>query len=164
MQPIIPNLWFDDDAEEAANFYCSLFEDSMVTMVVPYGPDTPGPEGSVMLVEFQLQGRVYCGINGGPLFPFTEATSFEVRCDSQEEIDRLWAALVNGGTPSACGWLKDRYGFSWQISSSDLGEMLLDPDPAKVQRVTQAFLAVNGEPFNLAELRAAFEGTAPVPG
>lgn len=123
MQPIVPNLWFDDNAEEAAKFYVSLLEDSKITNVVPYGPNTPGPEGSTMLVEFELQGRSYCGINGGPQFPFTEAVS-------------------------------------WQISSTDLGEMLLDPDQEKVDRVTQAFLKVDGEPFDIAALPAAFEGTA----
>lgn len=164
MQPIIPNLWFDDDAEAAADFYCSLFEDSKITNVVPYGPDSPGREGSAMLVEFELQGRAYAGINGGPQFSFTEATSFEVRCDTQEEIDWLWSALVEGGAPSACGWLKDRYGFSWQIAPVALGEMLGDPDQAKVDRVTQAFLAVDGRAFDIEELRAAFEGTASAPG
>jgi predicted 3-demethylubiquinone-9 3-methyltransferase (glyoxalase superfamily) len=160
MQPIIPNLWFDGDAEQAAEFYVSLFEDSKVTNVVPYGPDSPGAEGSAMLVEFELQGRAYAGINGGPQFPFTEAVSFELRCDSQEEIDRLWAALTEGGQPGECGWLKDRFGFSWQVAPTELGEMLADPDQEKVKRVTQAFLAVRGRPFDVAELRRAFEGEA----
>ncbi|HWM57609.1 MAG TPA: VOC family protein [Pseudonocardia sp.] len=160
MQPLIPNLWFDGDAEDAATFYCSLFDDSRIVAVARYGPNTPGPEGSVMSVEFELLGRRFVGINGGPQFPFTEAVSFEVRCDTQEEIDRLWAALVEGGKPGPCGWLTDRYGLSWQISSSELVEMITDPDQEKVNRVTQAFLQVNGEPFDLAALRAAFEGTA----
>jgi predicted 3-demethylubiquinone-9 3-methyltransferase (glyoxalase superfamily) len=160
MDPIVPNLWFDDNAEEAASFYVSLFEDSKVTSVIPYGPDTPGKEGTTMVVQFVLQGRAYSGINGGPQFPFTEAVSFEVPCESQEEIDRLWAALVEGGQPGPCGWLKDRFGLSWQIGSTEMNEMLSDPDQEKVNRVTQAFLAVDGEPFDIAELRAAFEGTA----
>jgi predicted 3-demethylubiquinone-9 3-methyltransferase (glyoxalase superfamily) len=160
MQAPIPNLWFDGDAEDAATFYCSLFDDSRIVAVARYGPNTPGPEGSVMTVEFELLGRRFVGINGGPQFPFTEAVSFEVRCDNQEEIDRLWAALVEGGKPGPCGWLTDRYGLSWQISSSELVEMITDPDQEKVNRVTQAFLQVNGEPFDLAALRAAFEGTA----
>jgi predicted 3-demethylubiquinone-9 3-methyltransferase (glyoxalase superfamily) len=160
MQAPIPNLWFDGDAEDAATFYCSLFDDSRIVAVARYGPNTPRPEGSVMTVEFELLGRRFVGINGGPQFPFTEAVSFEVRCDTQEEIDRLWAALVEGGKPGPCGWLTDRYGLSWQISSSELIEMITDPDQEKVNRVTQAFLQVNGEPFDLAALRAAFEGTA----
>jgi predicted 3-demethylubiquinone-9 3-methyltransferase (glyoxalase superfamily) len=160
MPSTIPNLWFDGDAEDAATFYCSLFDDSRIVAVARYGPNTPGPEGSVMTVEFELLGRRFVGINGGPQFPFTEAVSFEVRCDTQEEIDRLWAALVEGGKPGPCGWLTDRYGLSWQISSSELIEMITDPDQEKVNRVTQAFLQVNGEPCDLAALRAAFEGTA----
>ena len=160
MRPIIPNLWFDTQAEEAARFYVGLFEDSRIVSVVPYGPDAPGPEGSVMVVEFELLGQRYVGINGGPQFPFTEAVSLEVRCEDQSEIDRIWAALVEGGEPGPCGWLKDRYGLSWQVSCTDLETMLTDPDQEKVNRVTQAFLKVDGEPFDIAALRAAFEGTA----
>lgn len=152
------NLWFDGNAEDAAQFYVSLFENSSITAVLPYGPNTPGEQGSTMLVEFELQGRGYAAINGGPQFPFTEATSFEVRCDTQQEIDRLWAALCDGGQPGQCGWLKDRFGYSWQIGSVDLSRMLLDPDTDKVDRVTQAFLRVDGEPFDVATLRAALDG------
>jgi predicted 3-demethylubiquinone-9 3-methyltransferase (glyoxalase superfamily) len=158
VKPISPNLWFDTEAEEAATFYVSLFDDSRIVSVVPYGPDTPGREGSTMAVEFELLGQRYVGINGGPQFPFTEAVSLEVRCEDQAEIDRVWAALVDGGEPGPCGWLKDRYGLSWQVGSTDLERMLLDPDQEKVNRVTQAFLAVDGEPFQIATLRAAFEG------
>jgi predicted 3-demethylubiquinone-9 3-methyltransferase (glyoxalase superfamily) len=160
MRPIIPNLWFDTQAEEAARFYVGLFDDSRIVSVVPYGPDTPGPEGSTMVVEFDLMGQRYVGINGGPQFPFTEAVSLEVRCEDQSEIDRIWAALVEGGEPGPCGWLKDRYGLSWQVSSTELEAMLTDPDQEKVNRVTQAFLQVDGEPFDIAALRAAFEGSA----
>ena len=160
MRPIIPNLWFDTQAEEAARFYVGLFDDSRIVSVVPSGPDAPGPEGSTMVVEFDLMGQRYVGINGGPQFPFTEAVSLEVRCEDQSEIDRIWAALVEGGEPGPCGWLKDRYGLSWQVSSTDLETMLTDPDQEKVNRVTQAFLKVDGEPFDIAALRAAFEGTA----
>jgi predicted 3-demethylubiquinone-9 3-methyltransferase (glyoxalase superfamily) len=113
-----------------------------------------------MVVEFDLMGQRYVGINGGPQFPFTEAVSLEVRCEDQSEIDRIWAALVEGGEPGPCGWLKDRYGLSWQVTSTDLETMLTDPDQEKVNRVTQAFLKVDGEPFDIAALRAAFEGTA----
>ncbi len=152
MPKITPWLWFDTEAEEAARFYVGLFEDSRIVSVVPYGPDTPGPEGSVMIVEFELMGQRYVGINGGPQFPFTEAVSLEVRCEDQPEIDRIWAALVEGGEPGPCGWLKDRYGLSWQVSSTDLETMLTDPDQEKVDRVTQAFLKVDGEPFDIAAL------------
>ncbi len=160
MKPIIPNLWFDTEAEEAANFYVGLFEDSRVVSVLPYGPDTPGREGTVMTVEFDLMGQRYVGINGGPQFTFSEAISLEARCEDQAEIDRTWAALVEGGEPGPCGWLKDRYGLSWQVSCTDLETMLNDPDQEKVNRVTQAFLAVDGVPFDIAALRAAFDGTS----
>ena len=115
MQKIVPNLWFDTEAEEAAEFYVSLFDDSKILEVVPYGEAGPGEPGTVMVVNFQLLGQEYVAINGGPQFPFTEAVSFEVRCDTQEEVDRLWDALTAGGEEVQCGWLKDRYGLSWQI-------------------------------------------------
>ena len=140
MRPIIPNLWFDTQAEEAARFYVGLFDDSRIVSVVPYGPDTPGPEGSVMVVEFELMGQRYVGINGGPQFPFTEAVSLEVRCEDQAEIDRIWAALVDGGEPGPCGWLKDRFGVSWQIVPRRLTELLADEDREKSQRVMATML------------------------
>ncbi|WP_127126350.1 VOC family protein [Georgenia sp. SYP-B2076] len=157
MQKIIPNLWFDTQAEEAANFYISVFGDGKITSVMRYGPDTPGPEGTVMSVSFELRGQQFVGINGGPLFPFTEAVSFEIDCESQEEIDHFWDALVEGGEPGPCGWLKDRYGLSWQIVPTEWNTMMTDPDPVKVQRGMQAMLATQGK-FDVAALRAAFEG------
>ena len=160
MQRIQPNLWFDTEAEEAARFYVDVFGgDSKIGTITRYGPDTPGPEGSVMTVDFQLQGQWFTGINGGPQFPFTEAVSFVVNCDGQEEIDHFWDRLVEGGEPGPCGWLKDRYGLSWQVVPTEWYAMYQDPDPEKVRRVTQAMLATRGK-FDLAALRAAFEGTA----
>lgn len=157
MQKIVPNLWFDTQAEEAANFYVSVFGDGRITKITHYGPGSPGPEGSVMTVAFELHGQEFVGINGGPLFPFTEAVSFEIRCKDQAEIDHYWDALVEGGQPGPCGWLKDRYGLSWQVVPTEWYEMFTDKDPAKVQRVTQAMLATQGK-FDVAALRAAFEG------
>ena len=160
MPTITPSLWFDDNVEEAIAFYSAIFPNSAVESVERYTEAGPGTPGQVLAATFTLDGQRFIGINGGPQFPFTEAVSFEVRCDTQEEIDRLWAALVEGGKPGPCGWLTDRYGLSWQISSSELVEMITDPDQEKVNRVTQAFLQVDGEPYDLAALRAAFEGTA----
>ncbi|GAA1640759.1 VOC family protein [Georgenia ruanii] len=157
MQKIVANLWFDTQAEEAANFYVSVFGDGRIKEITHYGPDSPGPEGSVMTVAFELHGQQFVGINGGPLFPFTEAVSFEIRCKDQAEIDHYWDALVEGGQPGPCGWLKDRYGLSWQVVPTEWYEMFTDKDPTKVQRVTQAMLATQGK-FDVAALRAAFEG------
>jgi predicted 3-demethylubiquinone-9 3-methyltransferase (glyoxalase superfamily) len=157
MQKIVANLWFDTQAEEAANFYVSVFGDGRITEITHYGPDSPGPEGSVMTVAFELHGQEFVGINGGPLFPFTEAVSFEIRCKDQAEIDHYWDALVEGGQPGPCGWLKDRYGLSWQVVPTEWYAMFTDKDPVKVQRVTQAMLATQGK-FDVAALRAAFEG------
>lgn len=115
MQKINPSLWFDTQAEGAANFSVSIFDDSKILNVARYGSAGPGPEGTVMVVDFQLQGQVFDAINGGPHFPFTEAISLVVNCESQEEVDGLWDALSEGDEPGQCGWLRDRYGLSWQI-------------------------------------------------
>jgi predicted 3-demethylubiquinone-9 3-methyltransferase (glyoxalase superfamily) len=157
MRPIYPMLWFDDQAEEAANFYASIFPNSKVGAFLRYGPDTPGPEGSVMTVDLELNGQRFVALNGGPDFHFTEAVSFVVECDSQEEVDRYWDQLIEGGEPEPCGWLKDRYGLAWQIVPTALLEMQADPDQAKAQRAMQAMLKVFGK-FDIAELQAAFEG------
>jgi predicted 3-demethylubiquinone-9 3-methyltransferase (glyoxalase superfamily) len=156
MRAIVPNLWFDTEAEEAAEFYVSVFG-GRVTAVSRYGPDSPREEGTVMTAEFELQGQRFTAINGGPQFPFTEAVSFLVPCADQAEVDRYWDALVEDGEPGPCGWLKDRYGLSWQVVPDALGEMMADPDQAKVQRVAQAMLATHGK-FDVAALRAAYEG------
>ena len=134
MQKITPFLWFDDEAEDAANFYVSLFEDSEVTNV------TPGPAGQAQWVGFTLAGQEFMALNGGPQNSFTEAVSFFVRCKDQGEVDRLWTQLTDGGEESQCGWLKDRFGLSWQIIPDRLGELLGDPDPGRSQRAMQAML------------------------
>src|SRR3977135_1423332 len=138
---IVPHLWFVDQAVEAANFYVSLFPDSRVDSVPLIPADTPsGPAGSVSVVEFTLAGQPFMAISAGPLDPFNHAISFMVQCDSQAEIDRLWAALSEGGKTEQCGWLKDRYGLFWQIAPTVLGKMMKDPDRARAKRVTEAML------------------------
>jgi predicted 3-demethylubiquinone-9 3-methyltransferase (glyoxalase superfamily) len=144
IQKITPFLWFDDQAEEAANFYTSIFKDSKIVDVVRYseeGAQASGrPKGSVMTVAFQLAGQEFTALNGGPHFKFTEAISFVVNCESQEEVDELWEKLTAGGEEVQCGWLKDKYGLSWQIVPTALTELLSDPDPEKAERVMKAML------------------------
>ena len=142
MQKITTYLWFDNQAEEAATFYTSLFEDSRILDVQRYGDAGPGPSGSAMSVTFELAGQRYIALNGGPEFRFTEAISLFVDCESQEEVDDLWAKLTEGGQESQCGWLKDRWGLSWQIIPRALPELLSNPDPAKAQRAMQAMLGM----------------------
>jgi predicted 3-demethylubiquinone-9 3-methyltransferase (glyoxalase superfamily) len=155
MQKIVPNLWFDTEALEAAEFYVSLFEDSKIIDVVNYGEAGPGEPGTVMVVNFQLLGQDYVAINGGPQFPFTEAVSFEVRCDDQAEIDRLWEALTaDGGQEVQCGWLKDKYGLSWQIVPTRWVELVTDPDQAKVEAAMRAMLEM--KKLDIAELERAY--------
>ena len=158
MKTIYPMLWFDNQAEEAANFYVSIFPNSEVGSVTHYGPAGPLAAGTVMTVDFELDGQRFVALNGGPEFPFSEAISFVVPCESQAEIDRYWDKLVDGGEPVPCGWLRDRFGLSWQIEPIELVEMLSDPDPVKAQRVNEAMLRVFGK-FDIAALRAAFEGS-----
>lgn len=143
MQKISPFLWFNDQAEEAANFYVSLFDDAAVTNVSRYPEGTPGPAGGVMIVNFKLAGQEFTALNGYPPFPFTEAISLYVHCKDQDEVDRLWAQLTEGGKEGQCGWLKDRFGLSWQIVPDRLDELLGDPDPGRSQRVMQAFLQMS---------------------
>jgi predicted 3-demethylubiquinone-9 3-methyltransferase (glyoxalase superfamily) len=140
MQKISPFLWYDTQAEEAANFYVSLFEDAEITGISRYPEGAPGPAGQVMTVNFRLAGQEFTALNGGPQFPFTEAVSFYVHCADQDEVDRLWAQLTEGGAPGQCGWLTDRFGLSWQIIPDRLGELLGDPDPERAQRTMQAML------------------------
>ena len=154
MQKIVPNLWFDTEAEEAAEFYTSLFEGSRILSVVPYGEAGPGEPGSTMVVSFELLGQEYVAINGGPQFPFTEAVSFEVRCDTQEEVDRLWDALTAGGEEVQCGWLKDRYGLSWQVVPARWADLVTGDDPAKVNAAMKAMLGM--KKLDLAELERAY--------
>lgn len=143
MQKISPFLWFDNQAEEAANLYVSLFDDAEITDIARYPEGTPGPAGQVMTVNFKLEGQEYTALNGGPEFPFTEAVSFVVRCKDQDEVDRYWSQLTEGGEESQCGWLKDRFGLSWQIVPDRLGELLGDPDPARSHAAMQAMLQMS---------------------
>jgi predicted 3-demethylubiquinone-9 3-methyltransferase (glyoxalase superfamily) len=155
MQKIVPSLWFDTQAEEAAKFYTSIFRNSKITNVARYGSAGPRPEGMVMTVDFQLDGQDFNAVNGGPDFTFTEATSLLVNCQTQAEVDDLWQKLGDGGEPGPCGWLKDKFGLSWQIVPVALGEMLSDPDPVKSQRVMAAMLQMSK--IDLARLREAYE-------
>ena len=140
MQKITPFLWFDNQAEEAANFYVSIFKNSKILGVSRYGEAGPGSAGTVLTVTFQLDGQEFTALNGGPHFTFSEAISLYVDCESQEEVDELWAKLTAGGEESMCGWLKDKYGLSWQIVPRILLELMQDKDPVKAKRVTEAML------------------------
>jgi len=140
-QKITTFLWYDDQAEEAATFYVSLFDDSEINEVTRYPEDSPGPAGTVMTVTFTLAGQQFIALNGGPEFTFTEAISLSVRCKDQDEVDRYWSQLTDGGGEEGpCGWLKDRFGLSWQINPDRLGELLSDPDPARAHAAMQAML------------------------
>ena len=141
IQKIKPFLWFDNQAEEAANFYCSIFKASKILKVSHYPENSPGPAGSVMVVNFQVEGQDFVALNAGPLFKFTEAISFLIACETQEEVDYYWNKLLaGGGQESQCGWLKDKFGLSWQVTPTVLGELLADKDHKKAQRVMQAML------------------------
>jgi predicted 3-demethylubiquinone-9 3-methyltransferase (glyoxalase superfamily) len=143
MQKIKPFLWFDDNAEEAAKFYTSIFKNSKIVSMSRYGDAGPGPQGKVMGVEFELEGQRFMGLNGGPQFKFTEAISLFVDCETQQEVDELWEKLSAGGKKSQCGWLKDKYGLSWQIIPTALGKMLSDPDRKRSARVMQAMMKMS---------------------
>ncbi len=156
MQKITPFLWFDDQAEEAMNFYVSIFKNSKVGGVTRYGDAGPGPKGSVMTASFELEGQQFTALNGGPHFRFTEAISFVVSCKTQEEVDELWERLSEGGEIQQCGWLKDKFGLSWQIIPVALMELMSDPDPEKSRRVTEAMLQMTK--IDIAKLRQAHEG------
>lgn len=152
-QKIIPNLWFDTQAEEAAHFYLSVFDNSRVVNVTHYTDAGPRPAGTVMTVEFELDGQRFVGINGGPQFTFDEAVSFQITCDTQEEVDYYWERLTDGGEESQCGWLKDRYGLSWQVVPTGMDEVFADPDPQRAQRAMQAMLGMRK--IDVAALRRA---------
>ena len=156
MQKITPYLWFDDKAEEAMNFYISVFKNSKVVSVTRYGEAGPGPKGTVMFANFQLDGQDFFALNGGPLFSFTEAISFFVNCETQQEVDEIWEKLSAGGQKSRCGWLKDKYGLSWQIIPKVLSEMLRDKDPEKSKRVMQAMLQMSK--IEIKALKQAYDG------
>jgi len=143
MQKITPFLWFDDKAEAAMNFYVSIFKNSTIGSVTRYGEGGPVPKGTVMTAKFQLDGQEFMALNGGPHFKFTEAISLYVNCESQEEVDELWEKLSAGGEKGRCGWLKDKYGLSWQIIPTALGELLQDKDAAKSKRVMMAMMQMD---------------------
>jgi predicted 3-demethylubiquinone-9 3-methyltransferase (glyoxalase superfamily) len=155
VQKIVTSLWFDDQAEEAANYYVSIFPDSEILKITRYGSAGPRPPGMVMTVDFRLHGQEFNALNGGPEFRFTEATSLIVNCETQAEVDELWAKLGDGGEPGPCGWIKDRYGLSWQIVPTEFIEMLDDPDAERAQRVMEAML--NMGKLDIDDLRRAYE-------
>jgi predicted 3-demethylubiquinone-9 3-methyltransferase (glyoxalase superfamily) len=154
-QKILPFLWFDNQAEEAARFYTSIFKGSEIGSISRYGDEGPGPAGTAMTVTFRLDGQEFMALNGGPEFKFTEAISFFVNCETQEEVDELWEKLSAGGQEGQCGWLKDRYGLSWQIVPTALGEMLQDRDPERAKRVMSAMLQMNK--IDIRTLKQAYE-------
>lgn len=154
---ISPSLWFDTQAEEAARFYCSVFDDARIVSTTPY-PQGTDSAGKVMTVEWELAGQRFVAINGGPVFTFSEAVSFEIACDTQEEIDRYWAALSDGGEKGPCGWLKDRFGLSWQVVPAGMDELFSDDDPERAARVFQAMQDMRK--LDIAALRAAADGAA----
>ncbi len=160
MQKITPFLWFNDNAQEAVKFYASIFKDSKIGRIARYGEEaaekTGRPKGSVMTVEFELEGQRFVGLNGGPMFKFTEAVSFVVNCETQEEVDYFWEKLSEGGEKSRCGWLTDRFGLSWQVVPTVLIDMLHDKDPEKSQRVMEAVLQM--DKIDISKLKRATEG------
>ena len=155
---IVPNLWFDTEAEAAADFYTSVFDSSRIVSVTRYPDAGPGPVGSVMTVEFELNGQRFVGINGGPQFTFSEAVSFQITCDTQDEVDYYWERLSDGGQEVQCGWLKDRFGLSWQVVPTGMEELLNDPDPERANRAMEAMLTM--VKLDVAALRAAADGVA----
>jgi predicted 3-demethylubiquinone-9 3-methyltransferase (glyoxalase superfamily) len=155
MQKITPFLWFDGKAEEAMNFYVSIFKNSKIGNVIRYGEAGPGPRGTVMSATFTLEGQEFFALNGGPQFSFTPAISFFVNCETQREVDELWEKLSAGGEKSRCGWLKDKYGLSWQIVPSVLGKMLQDKNAQKAKRVMQALLQM--DKLDIARLKQAYD-------
>lgn len=155
MQKITPFLWFNDQAEEAMNFYVSLFRNSRILMLRRYGKDGPGPEGTVMTGTFQLEGQEFMALNGGPHFSFTPAISLFVSCKTQEEVDKLWGNLSAGGAPRQCGWVQDKFGLSWQIIPTALGELLGDKDPARSGAVMKAMLKMRK--ISVKDLQEAYD-------
>ena len=158
MQKITPCLWFDGQAEDAANFYTSVFKNSQILDVARHTDAGPGPEGTALTVSFELDGEQFVALNGGPQFTFDEAISFQVSCKDQDEIDYYWNALTDGGEESMCGWLKDKFGLSWQIIPTRLPELLSDPDPERAQRATQAMLGMRK--IDIAGMEAAADNAA----
>ena len=155
-QKITPNLWFDTEAEEAARFYTSVFNNSRIVNVTHYTQAGPRPAGTVMTVEWELEGQRFVGINGGPEFKFDEAVSFAITCETQEEIDYYWERLSDGGQEGPCGWLKDRFGLSWQVVPTGMDEVFADPDPERARRAMEAMLRMSK--IDIAALRSAADG------
>jgi predicted 3-demethylubiquinone-9 3-methyltransferase (glyoxalase superfamily) len=156
MPKIIPNLWFDTEAEAAAEHYVSIFPNSKIVSVAHYPENAPGPAGTVMTVEWELDGQRFVGINGGPQFTFDEAVSFQIDCQDQAEVDYYWERLIDGGEEGQCGWLKDRFGVSWQVVPAGMEELFSDPDKGRAQRAMQAMLGM--KKLDVAALRAAADG------
>jgi predicted 3-demethylubiquinone-9 3-methyltransferase (glyoxalase superfamily) len=158
-QKIIPNLWFDDQAEDAANFYISVFESGRILNTTRYTQAGPGEPGSVMTVEWEIAGERFVGINGGPQFTFSKAVSFQVACADQDEVDYYWEKLTDGGEEGPCGWCRDRYGLSWQVVPDGMDALFADPDPSRAERAMQAMFSMRK--LDIAALQAAAEGVAP---
>jgi predicted 3-demethylubiquinone-9 3-methyltransferase (glyoxalase superfamily) len=155
-QRITPSLWFDTEAEDAANFYCSVFKDSRIVSVAHYNEAGPREAGTVMTVEWELEGQRFIGINGGPEFTFSEAVSFQINCADQDEVDYYWEKLGEGGSEGPCGWLKDRFGLSWQVVPEGMDEMFSDPDPGRAGRAFKAMQKMSK--LDIAALRRAADG------
>lgn len=155
-QKITPNLWFDGNAEEAANFYVSVFDDGRVVDIARYPEGSPGPTGDVMVVHFEVNGQRFTGINGGPQYKFSEAVSFQISCETQDEVDRYWEKLTDGGEEGPCGWLKDRFGLSWQVTPKGMDELFGGDNPERAQRAMQAMLKM--KKLDIEALRAAADG------
>jgi predicted 3-demethylubiquinone-9 3-methyltransferase (glyoxalase superfamily) len=155
-QKIVPNLWFDTDAEAAAEFYTSVFENSRIVNVTHYTAAGPRPEGMVMTVEFELEGERFVAINGGPQFTFDEAVSFAIECETQDEVDYYWGKLTDGGEEGPCGWLKDRFGLSWQVVPTGMEALFADPDKGRAERAMKAMLEM--KKIEIEELRRAADG------
>jgi predicted 3-demethylubiquinone-9 3-methyltransferase (glyoxalase superfamily) len=153
---LVTCLWFDDQAEEAANFYLSVFKNARLGPISRYSEAGPRPAGTVMTVEFELNGQRFLGLNGGPEHTFTEAVSFQIMCEDQEEVDHYWSRLTDGGQEVVCGWLKDRYGLSWQVVPTVLPELLADPDPEKAKRAAEAMFSM--KKLDIAALKRAHAG------
>lgn len=156
MQKITPFLWFNGNAEEAANFYTSVFKNATITEIMRYGDAGPGPKGGVMSATFDLDGNTFIALNGGPQFQFSPAISFFILCDSQDEVDHFWEKLSEGGKKIQCGWLSDKFGVTWQVVPKILGEMLRDKDPARSQRVMKAMMQMTK--LEIAPLKQAYNG------
>jgi predicted 3-demethylubiquinone-9 3-methyltransferase (glyoxalase superfamily) len=155
-QKIVPNLWFDTEAEDAAAFYTSVFKNSRIVSTAHYTEAGPRPAGTVMVVEWEIEGQRFVGINGGPEFKFSEAVSFQINCETQDEIDYYWERLTEGGEEGPCGWCKDRFGLSWQVTPTGMDELFADPDKSRAERAMRAMFVM--KKLDIAALKAAADG------